>query len=139
MSNRLLWILFCHGKLHGAFVLPLNVDVPIFGSKLLHRVLLVLSLKVALKLAELGLDLVFSVFADHFDGAKTLLSLSQLVLFLLLRIPLVDLDTLIDASSITLSDFDVINLALSSLPRSGATLNRDEGRLVKQRINFDPV
>ena len=69
MSNRLLWILFCHSKLHGAFVLPLNVDVPIFGSKLLHRVLLVLSFEVAFKLAELGLNLVFSVLADHLNSA----------------------------------------------------------------------
>lgn len=69
MCNRLIWILFRHSEFHGAFVLPLNVDVPIFGSKLLHRVLLVLSFKVAFKFAELGLDLVFSVLADHLDGA----------------------------------------------------------------------
>ena len=139
VSNRLFWVLLRHGELHSALVLPLNVDVPIFGSELLHRILLILGLEVAFELAELGLDLVLSVLADHLDGAKALLSLSQLVLFLLLGIPLVQLNALIDTSSIALSDLDMVYLALSSLSCGSSTLNRDEGRLVEQGIDFDSV
>lgn len=64
--------------------LYLLVVVPSFlGSLPLHCVLLVLSLEVTLKLSELGLDLVFSVFANHFNGSQAFLGFAQLVLLLL--------------------------------------------------------
>ena len=55
--------------LHNLTLLLVVVATFIFDTLLLGGILLVLSFQVMLELAELSLDLVFSILADHFDGA----------------------------------------------------------------------
>ena len=53
--------------IHRLALLAIIVATLIFDALPLVRILLVLRLQVALKLAELGLDLVLTILADHFD------------------------------------------------------------------------
>ena len=75
---------------------------------LLHQVLVVLGSEVAFELAELSLDFVLAVLANHLDGPKAFLSLAQFVLLLLIWTSLFrKVNALVDATTVSLADSKV--------------------------------
>ena len=117
-------------------LLGLEALLSLLGTVLLHSILLVLGFKITFKLSEFSLDLVFSVFADHFNGPQPLLGLSQLVLFLLLGAPLLrQVDALIDTTAVPLSDSQILLVpSLSTGSSCTACVELREGRWVHQGV-----
>ena len=104
---------------HSLALLPIVVAALVLRALLFCRIFQVLRLEVALQLAELGLDLVLAILADHFNRAKPFLSLPQFVLFLLLRASrLFHVDALVDAAPVPLPHLQVVLLLSAPLRTS---------------------
>ena len=122
--------------LHSLFLLTVVVAALLLHTLSLKCILLILCLQVTLKLAELGLNLVFPILADHLDRTKPLLCLSQFVLFLLFRASgLFDINALIDTTSVTMSHLKVVLMpSLSTGCGSSARIHHGECGGVHERI-----
>lgn len=104
--------------LHSLPLLAIIVATLLLYPLLFKSVFLVLSLQVTFQLAELGFYLVFTILADHLNGSESLLSLFQFVLFLLFGTSgLLNINTLVDSTAISLSHLNIILMA-SLCPRS---------------------
>ncbi len=86
---------------------------------------MVLGFEVAFELAELSLDFILPVLADHFDGAQAFFCLAQFVFLLLLGAShLLNVNALVNTPTISLANSHVI-LMPSVGPSSSSTTHVD--------------
>ena len=112
------------------------VKVPFLLRSLpLDEVFVVLSLEIAFEFAELSLDFILTILADHFDGAQAFLCLAQFVFLLLLwTSQLLNVNALVNTPTVSLTNSYVVLMPSIGASCGAACVHLSKSFTVYERI-----